>query len=72
MKKVLALLFCVAILLLCLSATVSAAENEITTMNSNPSNISWLTILLVALVCFAASITTAVIVLKMKKKGESE
>ena len=38
----------------------------------NSGNDFWLTILLVALSCFAASITTAVIVLKMKKKGGSE
>lgn len=75
MKKVLALLLCVAMLLVCLPVTISAAENEITPLNikpNSPSNNSWLTILLVALVCFSASITTSVIVLKMKKKGKSE
>ena len=35
-------------------------------------NRSWLAVLLVALVCFAAAITATVIVLKMRKKGEKQ
>ena len=35
-----------------------------------PKNNGWVAIVLVALVCFAAAITTTVIVLKMKKKGD--
>lgn len=74
MKKVLARLLCIAILVVCLPAMVSAAESTVPvdTAPKNPNPNIWITILLVGLVCFAASVTTAVIVLKMKKKGESE
>ena len=36
--------------------------------NKEPSGKDWITVLLVALVCFGAAITSTVIVLKMQKK----
>ena len=50
--------------------TDSEAAPEDTHENNGKERSNWIPILLVSMVCFSAAITTTVIVLKMKKKGD--